>query len=891
MTKKSAKRSINKSSQAGARIPVAETSELLVLYRNQHWQKLEMAARKLAVSNPKNQDILNFLGASLIAQKKESEAEAIFQQVLTVNPNNFQAWNNLGTIFSKNSQVEKAIGCFNKSIEIGGASALSAHNNRGEAYIKIEKYEDAAKDLLHVLMLNPNFADAIFNLGWLNEKKQDYVQSISYYSSAINLDKKNTSYYYRRALVRRLKGELDSALDDISIAERLQPNDSQILLEYGLIEAARGNIEDSQKKYQTITAIDQTNIYSRSNWIFQAGYTKRNREDYLNAVKEFGQLVADRRLKRYEDHTPSLSNQKLKIGFISADLYRHPVGYFLLATLRAISKHYFDLIVYDTGAPVDIINIELKSQVGIWRECKELNDENLAELIYDDKINILIDLAGHTGGNRLSVFAYKPSPIQLTWLGYWDSTGVKEIDYILVDSYSVPVGAEDLYTEEVWRLPEIRYCYSVPEEVVEVNPLPLIKNKYITFGCFNNLIKINDEVIITWAKILKSVPESKIFFKTAALRSKIKCDELVKKFEKHGIYKDRLILEAAGDRQAYFKSYHQVDLALDPFPFPGGTISVEGLWMGVPVITLAGTTIIERQGVQILSAIGLTELIASTVEEYVDITISFSRNIQKLEDLRKTLRRRLFESPLMDARSFAISLQEGFTAMWHSHLEKRGLHADNRVYNILEDSKMRESEKKVFLHIGCGPARKEHTTGEFRTDRWNELRLDIDESVSPDIVGTMTDMGLVEDASVDAIYSSHNIEHLYPHEVPLALAEFRRVLRNEGYIVLTCPDMQSVCALVAQDKLMEPAYISAVGPISPIDIMYGHRASMQRGNLYMAHRTGFTESSIRAALQEAGFAMIATKRREAAFDLWILASKSPMPQADMRELALRHFPN
>lgn len=199
---------------------------------------------------------------------------------------------------------------------------------------------------------------------------------------------------------------------------------------------------------------------------------------------------------------------------------------------------------------------------------------------------------------------------------------------------------------------------------------------------------------------------------------------------------------------------------------------------------------------------------------------------------------------------------------------------------------------KKFLHIGCGPKRQSQTTRGFKTENWREIRLDIDSNVEPDVVGTMTDMGAVASESVDAIFSSHNIEHLYPHEVPIALAEFLRVLNDEGFAVITCPDLQSVCALVANDQLTAAAYTSPAGPIAPLDILYGHRPAMARGNLFMAHRCGFTETVLRATLQAAGFKTVATMARGRApfFDLWAVASKSERPEADMRTLAAEHFP-
>ncbi|NTU45568.1 MAG: class I SAM-dependent methyltransferase [Chlorobiaceae bacterium] len=198
---------------------------------------------------------------------------------------------------------------------------------------------------------------------------------------------------------------------------------------------------------------------------------------------------------------------------------------------------------------------------------------------------------------------------------------------------------------------------------------------------------------------------------------------------------------------------------------------------------------------------------------------------------------------------------------------------------------------KRFLHVGCGPRKKSQTTRGFNTPEWSELRFDIDSAVSPDIIGTMTDMSAVESASVDAVFSSHSIEHLYAHQVPVALAEFRRVLNPEGFAVITCPDLQSVAALIADDKLTDQAYVSPAGPISPLDILYGHRPSLARGQEYMAHRCGFTQKVLTGTLRVAGFTMVAFRRRSAPyFDLWALAVTTMIPETELRNLASIHFP-
>jgi hypothetical protein len=196
----------------------------------------------------------------------------------------------------------------------------------------------------------------------------------------------------------------------------------------------------------------------------------------------------------------------------------------------------------------------------------------------------------------------------------------------------------------------------------------------------------------------------------------------------------------------------------------------------------------------------------------------------------------------------------------------------------------------TLLHVGCGAGKIEQTTPGFNDGSWSEIRIDINGLNSPDIIGSMTDMSAVHSESVDAIFSSHNIEHLYPHEVHVALAEFHRVLTSPGFCVITCPDIQSVCALVAKDKLLDPAYISPAGPIAPIDILFGHRPSMAQGNLFMAHRTGFTEKTLTATLQEAGFVTVGTMKRPHCFDLWAIASKTAVSEAKIQGLAMAHFP-
>ena len=298
--------------------------------------------------------------------------------------------------------------------------------------------------------------------------------------------------------------------------------------------------------------------------------------------------------------------------------------------------------------------------------------------------------------------------------------------------------------------------------------------------------------------------------------------------------------------------------------------------MGVPVITWPQGRVVSRQTFAFLSAIGLPELAAKDADDYVAIAQALANDRPRLQDLRNSLRAKMQASPLMDVTGFTRSLEATLIGLYG---------------RIASEERIQAMHPKTILHVGPGHrSNGAQLPMGFQTPEYKEIRLDIDPSNEPDILGSMLNMAAVATASVDAVYSAHNIEHVHAHEVPTVLGEFLRVLKPEGFAVITCPDLQSVCALVAQDKLTEAAYQSPAGPITPLDILYGHNAAVAAGFYFMAHKTGFTEKSLTQALQTAGFQCIAGKRRSKGLDLWMLASKGPMSEATMRELAGKLLP-
>lgn len=579
----------------------------------------------------------------------------------------------------------------------------------------------------------------------------------------------------------------------------------------------------------------------------------------------------------------SLDNRPLRIGHVSADLCQHTVGLFVKDVLKAHDPSRVQVFAYSAGTVKDWVTDEIKANTQ-YRDVARLDDSALAEQIRADKIDLLIDLSGHTAGSRLTVFAYRPAPVMVSWLGYFATTGLPYLDAVLLDKWHLPLGTADQFVEPVIRLPQ-RLCYTPAPFAPAVSPsgrkrpeeaAPSIAKGVITFGSFNNTAKYNPQVFDLWARILQSVPNSRLILKWRTFNDEAFRQKITQTFIERGIPAGRIELRGPSFHVDLLKEYGDIDIALDPFPFTGGLTSCEALWMGVPVITWPQSRVVSRQTYAFLSTIGMPELAAKDADDYVRIAVKLAHDRERLLHLRGTLRRRMQASPLCDVAGFARNLEETLIALYRK---------------IADDKDTMLATPKTILHVGPGHRNNgAKLPAPFQNREWREIRLDIDPANEPDIVGSMLDMTAVKDESVDALYSAHNIEYVYAHEVPLALKEFLRVLKPEGFLVVTCPDLQAVCQLVAEDKLTETAYTAQAGAITPLDILYGHGAALAEGHPYMAHKCGFTLKTLTQALHSAGFASSAGKRRARGLDLWVVATKGAMEEAALRELAGKVLP-
>jgi SAM-dependent methyltransferase len=670
-------------------------------------------------------------------------------------------------------------------------------------------------------------------------------------------------------------GFLSEAQNCFTQTTKLLPNDLLPLVNLANLARDAGHHNESHRLYALLQERLPHHPVIRRNTLVSHEYNPNmSDDDRLKAAHNWGRWAVTHAGGPHPRPllTP-LGNRALRVGYVSADFCQHTVGLFVKDVLKHHNPNNVVAYSYSAGQISDWVTSEIRG-CSTFHDVSGLDDAALAEHIRNDNIDILVDLSGHTAGSRLTVFAHRPAPVQVSWLGYFAATGLPYIDAVLLDEWHAPPGMEEHFVEPIIRLPNGRLCYQAVPFAPDVAPSPCLKNGYVTFGCFNNTAKLNPGVFDRWSKILTAVPTSRLVLKWRTFNDEALRQSVKNSFANHGVNAERIELRGPSFHVDVLREYSDIDIALDPFPFTGGLTSCESLWMGVPVVTWPQSRVVSRQTYAFLSAIGLPELAATDGVEYVRIAVDLANNPERLSSLRQSLRDRMRSSPLMDVRGFTCQLENTFISLY------RSIEAQNKVMN-----------PKTIIHVGPGHRRNGAKLPPlFQTPAWKEIRVDIDPATEPDIIGSMLDMQEVAADSVDAIYSAHNIEHVYAYEVPVVLKEFLRVLTPEGFLIITCPDLQTVCALAAEDKLTDTAYQSPAGPITPLDILYGHGEALALGRHFMAHKCGFTLKSLTAALQTCGFQTIAGKRRIKGFDLWILATKSAMSETEIRALAAQTLP-
>ena len=586
--------------------------------------------------NPNHFESIFLLGTLCAQSRNFDEAKKLLYKATQINPNFADAHNNLGNVLKELKENDKAMVSYKKAIKIQPDFAPS-YNNIGTLFLELGEQKKAINFFHKAAELKPNFVEALNNLGSALEKT-DPEKAINYYEKTIQTNPNYVEAYYNFGNVLREIGEYEKAIDC----------------------------------YEKAITLKSDHIKAHNNILFTILHVEKyDPSFYISKTKKFRSSLKfinkDLLLKNQFISNP----KKLKIGFVSGDLRQHPVGFFLLDTLKHLKNKNLEIIAYSNSLEKDDLSIKLKSCFNSWHEISNHDDEEVINQVRKNGIHILIDLSGHSAKNRLPIFINKPAPVQATWTGYLASTGIPEIDYIIGDPYVTPPENKNYFTEKILCLPNIWNCFSIPEFEVKISSLPAIKNGYITFGCFNNLRKINNKVISLWSKILQGIPKSKIFLKNKGLDSDFIKKIVISKFKKNGINPDSIILEGASSRNKLLDTYNKIDIVLDPFPYSGGTTSFESAWMGTPTLTKKGSQFISRCTESINRNLGMPDWIANDDNDYVVKAINFSKNLEQLSKIKMNLREKALKSPLFDSALFADQFEEALWKMWNNYIQKK----------------------------------------------------------------------------------------------------------------------------------------------------------------------------------------------------------------------------
>jgi len=569
------------------------------------------------------------------AARRLQEALRAQLQAVAVTPPKAELLSNLGNIQYALGQWSEAEASYQAALRLD-PHHLNAHYNYGLMLLDLERGREAELHLQQVASVEPQNPDLLRRLGHAQLLQHRLLQGGELLRSSL-----------------ALQADSAEAASSLSYAE----------LRLGRWDAAMAAAREAVR-------CAPANPLYLGNLLFILEYGPLVREDALALARAYGRMVsataAGSRYRRWAASPGATLQGPLRVGFVSGDFRNHPVTFFLLAWLRHLDPARVQCHGYATMPFEDDYTREARSSMASWQLLPAGDDALAARRIHEDGIHILVDLAGHSGHGRLPVFAYKPAPVQVSWLGYFSTTGLPEMDVVLADPVSVPAEDEWHFTERVHRLPHTRLCFSPPLTAIDVAPSPAETAGRVTYGCFQPLSKVSDRVLQTWARIMARVPDACLRWQHATFGDAGACAAMRERWSDLGLLPAQLTLSAGQDRIGYLEAYGHVDLVLDTFPFPGGTTTCEALWMGVPTLTLRGHSMVSRQGASLMAAAGLSQWVVDDLAQYEERAVALAQDLPALAALRAGMRNRVRASALFDGERFARDVEQVFEALWQT---------------------------------------------------------------------------------------------------------------------------------------------------------------------------------------------------------------------------------
>lgn len=628
----------------------------------------EKLYRQILKSDPDQPVALHLLGVIAMQVGRHDVAEETIKKAIAIKPDYAEAHNNLGAALKGQRRLADAVASYESAIRIDPGFA-NAHYNLANVLKDLGRADDSLEPYRKAISINPEYADAHSNLGLALQSLGRADEARSHYQTAIRIEPGSATAQTNLGNALMDLGKLDEAALHHRKAIEIDPDFAEGHYNLGNSLKDLGQVDTAIAHYRTALKIRPDYADARSNLLLTLHYLDCLAGDLFTEHTAWNDHHA--KVPTSTTAGPDTSrdpDRPLHVGFVSGDLRKHSVSYFLRPLFSAYDRDRLTFTCYSNARPhhEDEVSAELGELVDGWRHIAHLDDRAVAEQVRADRVDILVDLSGHTKGNRLGVFARKPAPVQATWLGYPDTSGLSAVDYRIVDDVTDPKGvADSLSVERLIRLPEGFLCYAPLADAPAVAPSPGESRDHIVFASFNNLSKLSPDVVAAWARILDAVPESELMLKGRSFSCEAVRRHYLSLFEAHAIEPDRLnLLERSPSTQDHLALYGRADIALDTFPYNGTTTTCEALWMGVPVVAMRGDRHSARVGASILTQVGLSDLVTDDVKSYIDTAVALATDGDRLDGLRMNMRSRMQASPLLDATAFAGNMQQAFEDMW-----------------------------------------------------------------------------------------------------------------------------------------------------------------------------------------------------------------------------------
>jgi protein O-GlcNAc transferase len=665
----------------------------------------EVLCRRVLQVQPDHSGALHLLGLVVSRAGQFGEAAKFIGRAIEINPDVAEYWINLGTVLDPLGRLDEAIFAYRKGLALCPESAI-AHNNLGNALAAKGQYEEAINVLNAALALQPDDPDALYNLGNILDQMGDRPRAIECLRHSISLRPNWAPAYNNLGLALCAAGKMEEGIAAYRHAITLCPKDAGIHENLGKAYHARGEMDCAIECFDSALTLQPKFVgalNSLGNALKDSGQVARAVEHYERALEinpahggidsnrvytlsmhpQFDGPAILRELRIWQKRhieplklgSPTHFNdrdteRRLRVGLVSADFCDHVIGRNILPLVWDRDREKLEIFCYSGVSRPDGLHARFRALADGWHDIRRMDDAEAAKIIGADQIDILVDLSLHSRGNRLGIFARKPAPIQVTFAGYPGSTGLTAMDWRLTDPYLDPPDGvcDGDYSERSFRLPNSFWCYD-PEamgwdettresSVAKVHPLPALRNGFITFGCQNNHCKVNERVLDLWGKVLRAVKNSRMVVMAPLGEARKQTVSVM------GIDAERIDFVTYQPRRDYLTEFNRIDLGLDTFPYNGHTASLDSMWMGVPLITRVGSTVVGRAGWSQLSNLGLTGLAAHSDEEFVQIAAEWAGDPERLARLRESLRPRMLASALTDGPKFARDIEAAFRSMW-----------------------------------------------------------------------------------------------------------------------------------------------------------------------------------------------------------------------------------